>query len=148
MTELQELIQRTRRNRGQQGTELISVLDENGCVLYISDSNVNKIGYSADELQGKCLFPLVHPVDLPTVHERFGFMVTKRCPTRADFRFAHKRGHWIDIRAEGNPLVDDEALRGFLIVSHTRITLNVEDVLKYLKSTPQDSYGLMRRARI
>jgi PAS domain S-box-containing protein len=100
----QELHRRVVEN----STELITLLDLHGRVLYTSPSTTAILGYDRDELVGRSFADLVHPDDLAAaqvvIAEALGFKVSE--PQSA--RVCHKDGRWVVL--EGIPVaVVDEA---------------------------------------
>lgn len=110
--------------------ELISILDGTGIAHYISDDHSTVLGYEPAELCGSCVFDYVHPDDRLYVQRGFGRLVQTMKQTTIEFRFRHKQGGWVELRAEGVPLTKNEYLQGFLVVANEIVDLTalVEDL--------------------
>jgi PAS domain S-box-containing protein len=116
------------------GVEMVSILDDNGVGLYISPEHETALGRPPHKLVGTCMFDLIHPSDVNHVSKRFHHMAETKMSTSVDFRFQHICGRWIEIRAEGTPLIENELLRGYLIVSNTRIAIDLEKLKLYISN--------------
>ncbi len=102
----------------QNVTDLITVLDETGTVLFQSPASERVLGYAPPELLGRNLFDYVHPADVSSLKRTFEEAV-RRPDERivAEFRVRRKDGTWIDLEALGSNLLDNAALTGFLMTA-------------------------------
>src|SRR5690606_4910614 len=53
----------------EHGSDLLTLLDENGVYTYLSNNFSKATGYTAYEMLGQCVFNLIHPDDLPVITE-------------------------------------------------------------------------------
>ncbi|QIN78174.1 PAS domain S-box protein [Rubrobacter marinus] len=108
-------------------SDLITVLDARGRILYESPSNENALGYRAEEIEGTDAFELVHPEDRELVRRSFRGVVAGRKgdagPVR--FRCRHANGSWRHLEAVGNDLLDHPEVGGFVVNSRD-VTERVE----------------------
>ncbi|HEU5103897.1 MAG TPA: PAS domain S-box protein [Roseiflexaceae bacterium] len=85
----------------EHANDLISLLDQNGLLLYLSPSIQTLLSYEPAELQGTTVFDLIHPEDLDQVRERWDQLDARR---RAQFiyRIRHRNGEWRWFEAQGS----------------------------------------------
>jgi two-component system, cell cycle sensor histidine kinase and response regulator CckA len=93
-------------------SDVITLLDGGGAILYSSQSLNPTLGYGAGELTGHRVFELVHPDDRPLAERLFHQVAQNAGRTaRADLRLRHKDGSWRDLEVVavnhlGDPAVD------------------------------------------
>jgi len=99
-------------------SDIISILDADGTIVYESPSCERLLGYTPDQLIGRSAFDLVHPEDLPAILEAFarsthrpGSLKTVEC------RYRHADGTWRHFEAIWNNLLDNPAVRGIIVNS-------------------------------
>jgi|GEM_PF-5067037 len=106
------------RNLIEHGTDIISLLDAQGRILYESPSIHRILGYEPEELVGNLAFDLVHPDDLELVAQRFLDATTQAgVAPPVSFRFRHKNGEWRHLEAIGNNLLHDERVHAVVVTS-------------------------------
>lgn len=76
--------------------DLLSELNQEGRVLYLSPNHREVLGYEPDELLERNVFELIHPDDLPTIALEFGKMAGA-----AIYRFRHKDNSWRWLESTG-----------------------------------------------
>jgi PAS domain S-box-containing protein len=116
----------------QNASDLVTVLDETGTILFQSPSSERILGFAPDEMTDKSLFDYVHPSDAPMLRKAFEDAVGR--PDErivAEFRAHRKDGTWIDLEALGSNLLDNPALAGFLLA--TRDVTGTKSVLDKLR---------------
>ena len=98
------------------GTDLISVLDARGVIVYASPSHARLLGWTPDELVGRSAFSLVHPEDQARIIGQFALGTEPGAETGGGgvFRFRHRDGSWRLIEAIGQPPAPDAGLDGFV----------------------------------
>ena len=102
----------------QHASDFITILNENGTILYESPAVMKLLAYDREELVGQSVFQFVHPEDLPGVLETFrkgirtlGFTVTFQC------RFRKRDGSWRLLEVTGTNLLDDPLIHGIVVNS-------------------------------
>jgi PAS domain S-box-containing protein len=104
----------------ENATDLITVFDLDGNILFQSPSSERVLGLQASELVGKNLKSLVHPEDLPraaaTLQRALHAFVT---PNSHRFRIRHTDGSWRLIEAAGRP-IDWESGQSRAVVVNAR----------------------------
>ncbi len=101
----------------QNNSDMISVFDAKGNILYQSPSVERILGYRAEGRIGENVFesPLVHPDDIDQNREFFiEALANPGVNVRAEFRLRHAEGSWRHIEAVGKNLLDDPSVGGIL----------------------------------
>jgi diguanylate cyclase (GGDEF)-like protein/PAS domain S-box-containing protein len=134
VTEQHELESRLRKREQEYETllteisDVVTVLDEEGAIRYLSPSVERVFGHPPAELEGRPVVELVHPDDADRVADEFLEAVARREPTTVQYRFRHADGSWRLVESTG--VVPD--VEGLETVVVTRdITARVEAEQKY-----------------
>jgi len=119
---LEEELQRSEeyfRSLTEGTSDIITVLDENGNIRYVSPSVERAAGYKPEEIVGKQLIDFAHPEDIGDGVESLAYALQSAGITQyAEIRIRHKDGTWHYYEAAANNLLDNPVVRG--IVIHTR----------------------------
>lgn len=110
--------------------DIITLLDQNGTVVYESPCFYRQFGYTEDEVIGKNSFDFVHPEDVEMIMD--AFKKVAETPDDAPlciFRYRHKDGHYITLEGIGNNQLANEAIRA-IIVNSRDISERVESEKK------------------
>lgn len=97
MAELQQSEQRY-RTLAENMQDLLCELDQEARYIYLSPNYSKTLGYTAEELLGRCTFDFIHPDDLPEV-----FTQLNNGAVKITFRALHKNGHWRWFESTVNP---------------------------------------------
>lgn len=100
----------------EQSTDVTTIVNRSGVVLYESPSIKNILGYEADYLSGKVLTEFVHPDDLSAFQEAVEQSFDN--PTHhlaVEFRFFHADGTWHILEGRGRFLIDMSGESGIVI---------------------------------
>lgn len=100
----------------EQSSDIISLLDPQGNVLYQSESSARHLGYTPQELIGRCCFQFVHPDDSEIALQ--GFRQGLDDPSQGDpitVRLRHKAGHWKSFEAVSSTYVIAGYKAGLLV---------------------------------
>jgi PAS domain S-box-containing protein len=102
----------------QHTSDMITVLDANGLVTYISPSAERILGWNDGEYLGRSTFGLLHPDDRERVRQVFTQAITRSGSTPPiHSRMRHKNGQYRLLESIATNLLDDPAVRGFVINS-------------------------------
>ncbi len=103
----------------EDASDLISIVDNEGKILYISPSHQRVLGYTPEDLVGKNAFLLIHPDDLPKVLEAFALTRAGRLKelSHPTYRFRHHDGAWRVLESAGKSLPKSSTIRGMIINS-------------------------------
>ena len=96
-------------------SDLISIMDENGNLVYESPSHQTVLGYGPGELIGRNVLEFVHPDDQENLTKQFSEMLQKPggiAPVH--FRVSHRDGSWRDIEGTCKNLLDYSAVKGIV----------------------------------
>jgi PAS domain S-box-containing protein len=102
-------------------SNLITIVEPDGYIRYVSPAIQEILGYKPKELIGKNTFDFIHPEDLRAVKNNFKNVVKN--PTISlsiEFRFQHKDGSWRYIESTHSNLLMDAPV--------ARIVINSRDV--------------------
>jgi PAS domain S-box-containing protein len=101
----------------ENSSDIITLMDKDGTILYKSPSEQKLLGYTPEELIGKNIFEYFHNDDIPRLlkllHEKCivgGTQVT-------ELKFRHKQGHWVTLEVTCNNLLDNDEIRAIVINS-------------------------------
>jgi PAS domain S-box-containing protein len=93
----------------------ISLIDEQGNVLYASASTKRILGYEPQELIGRSSLALLHPEDLPKIRMALAEVLAKpHIPVQMQFRARHKNGQYRWIESNSTNLLDEPDLRAII----------------------------------
>ena len=135
----------------ENASDLVSLLDTEGMILYQSPAVERTYGYAQDELVGRSAFELVHPDDAPAVMSRLADLVAHPGESRsAEFRFLHKDGHWVHVDAAGTTLCPNSAEDGIVVNSRDitdrkRTEMRLRETTRFLENLIASSPGVIFR---
>ena len=99
-------------------SDVITLLDIQGKILYQSASIKNVLGFDEQELVGKSVWDFVHPEDLEHVADIFKESVrVEGYSVLIEFRFKSKQGRYIQMEAQGNNQLSNPAIKGVVVNS-------------------------------
>lgn len=100
------------------GNDLVTILQEDGTVRYVSPSYERTLGYRPDELIGTNGFLRVHPEDLSQVREAFRVALEHEGEAvTVQFRYRHADGGWRVLESTGTNRLLDPLIQGFIVNS-------------------------------
>jgi len=109
------------RTLTENASDMITVVDREGRVIYESASVARQQGRPAQDVLGRPVFERVHPDDVAEVRRALHGLIQGSGPqARLRFRFQYRDGTWHVLESVGRNLLDDPAVRG--------IVLNTRDV--------------------
>ena len=95
--------------------DLIALLDETECYLYLSPSHQRVLGYHIAQMIGSSMFDLVHPDDQLSLRSRWHDLVQKdEQLASVRFRCADTTWHWFELQATA---VEQGGARSILLVA-------------------------------
>jgi PAS domain S-box-containing protein len=99
-------------------SDIITLLDTHGHVVYHSASITKILGYAEEDLIGQSVFNLLHPDDVAEVIATFtAFVENKGMSPVVEFRMLHKAGHYRYMEAQGSYQVNNTAIEAIVVVS-------------------------------
>jgi PAS domain S-box-containing protein len=125
----------------QHTSDLITVLDADGLVTYASPSAGRILGWDDGEYVGRSTFGLLHPDDREHVRHAFAEAITENGSTQPiHSRMRDKNGQYRLLESIGTNLLDDPAVRGFVINSRD-ITERKQLESELLQSQKMEAVG-------
>jgi diguanylate cyclase (GGDEF)-like protein/PAS domain S-box-containing protein len=116
----------------QHASDIITVLDREGCVRYSSPAATRILGY-AEGFRPRSVLQLVHPDDAERVGAALAACMSSPGvidPVR--FRMAHADGSWLPVEATANNLLGDADIGGVVVITRDiSERTRVEDELAY-----------------
>jgi two-component system cell cycle sensor histidine kinase/response regulator CckA len=94
--------------------DLISILNVDGTIRYVSPSHERVLGYPSENLVGQNVFGFIHPDDLAGVKESFA---RQDGAASLDCRFRHKDGSWRMLESFGRNLSHVPGVSGLVVNS-------------------------------
>jgi PAS domain S-box-containing protein len=106
------------RSLVQYASDIITILDAEGTIVYESPAIERLLGYRSEELIGTNAFNYVHPEDVERVFGVFAqTLKAGGVSPLVEFRFRHADGSWRHLEAIGNSLLEDPSVRGMVVNS-------------------------------
>ena len=138
------IVERSRANEALQASEshlrslmqytsdVISVLDVEGTVRYVSPSILRVMGYPPQAITGATAFGAIHPDYVESVRGLFAEVVAASGAVRAiEFQRQRRDGSWMHVEGTFHNLLDDPDVRG--IVMNTRDITERKQVAEALR---------------
>jgi len=103
--------------------DMISLVDEQGNIIYASPSITNIIGYNVEEFIGRNIFDFINEEDLENAKKLLSGVVEKpgEIISNVQYRFRHKNGHWLWNEATAHNMIEDPAV-GAIVLNYRDIT--------------------------
>ncbi|MDE3075096.1 MAG: PAS domain S-box protein [Chloroflexota bacterium] len=99
-------------------SEIITIVDRDGIISYVSPSAQRVLGLSLQGPVGQGIFEHVHPDDAPTVKTALEQAMTNPGASGPlEIRVRHRDGSWRIMEALARNLLDDPAIRGLVVTS-------------------------------
>lgn len=118
----------------QHASDIITVLDADGLVVYESPAIFTVLGYTPEELAGTDPFRLIHPDEAASIRTLFQTAARDQgASAAARFRFHHKDGSWRWLEVTCTNLLDDPGVRG--VVVNSRDVTDRQRVEKQLRES-------------
>ncbi|WP_243109325.1 sensor histidine kinase [Anaerophilus nitritogenes] len=87
-------------------SDMISQINDQGIIEYVSPSCMSISGYREEELIGKSIFDFIHPKDLDKAMDTYKKTIKEHIENRVECRYRHSDGHYIWIEEIGKPCYD------------------------------------------
>src|SRR5881396_1598692 len=106
----------------EHSTDVITLLDAAGAILYSTQSLKPTLGYDAGEMTGHSVLDLVHPDEQAAAASQLARLYQHPEEiVQAGFRVRHKDGSWRDLEVVIANRLDDPSIRG-LVVNYRDVT--------------------------
>ncbi|MDX2062204.1 MAG: PAS domain S-box protein [Bacteroidia bacterium] len=97
----------------QNSLDIITILDGEGLLQYVSPSSERVLGYQADNLLGQPIFELVHQEDHPLLRNA----LSQKSTFFFSFRMQHRDGSWLYFESSGTNMLADPLIKGIVLNS-------------------------------
>jgi PAS domain S-box-containing protein len=102
----------------ENSSDIISILNPEGKVLYKSPSHFSILGYTNEELTGTNALDFIHEDDIPRIKRQLEKLIPEADRTEhTHFRYRHKNGNWLYMEGIAKNLLYDKVIEGILINS-------------------------------
>ncbi len=100
----------------EQSDDLVSILDTDGTMTYVSGSAERVLGYEPDELVDENVFDYVHPDTRGAVMEQFFTDIeTGARSSQSECRFRSRDGEWLNVDSRYRYMMENDAIDGILL---------------------------------
>jgi len=127
----------------QDGTDLISILDENFDYAYVSPSARSILGVTPEKLEGKNALQFIHREDRPIIEEKIEFIGKVKSFQLPSYRYKSGNGGWRWLETIISDLRDDPSVNG--LVATSRDITNVKLQEKQLRES-LERYDIVAKA--
>ena len=103
--------------------DMISKIDSNGVIEYVSPSVKMVLGYAPEQLKGKPFFDFIHRDEASTVKQKFQNAMETRNPFRMDYRCRCADGSYIWVESLANPIAGDQKGLKIFVFGSRDVTL-------------------------
>ncbi|MHA2298010.1 MAG: PAS domain-containing sensor histidine kinase [Candidatus Hodarchaeales archaeon] len=102
----------------EQSTDIVSIIDKKGKVIYISPPIEKSLGWKPEELLFKNYFDKIHPEDVSKAAETFKQVISnKKLPESVEIRYKHKNGEWRVFKSIVTNLFDVDEINSIVVNS-------------------------------
>ncbi len=109
----------------QEGSDLISITDADGVIMFSSDNHENILGCTPQSLKGADSFKLIHPDDLGKVKTSLHRLKHEKSTKIDAYRIIDSNKQWRWIQSTATNLLSDEAIAG-IVINSVEITELIE----------------------
>ncbi len=95
--------------------DLITVLESDLRIAYISPSARRVLGYAASDLEGTSFAELVRPEDLDTLTRHLAGLGSTTSDASVEVQMRHSDGHWRMVEWNAANLLDDPTVNGYVL---------------------------------
>jgi PAS domain S-box-containing protein len=141
----------------QNSTDVITILKEDGTILFKSPSFERLFGYTENELVGTNALRLIHPDDLPGVIDDLNRVISNpEVLLTASYRIKRKDGEWRILESTGSNQLRNPLIRGIVVNSRDMTERSLaEEALRareaqlstLVESLPFELFGIGRDGR-
>ncbi len=104
------------RSLVQNSSDIITILEANGNIRYVSPSVKLILGYQPEDLVGKNVFDYIHPQDKSKAKNEFAERLKQPGVVGlTEIRLHHGSGKWIDVEVAVNNLLQEASTKGVVV---------------------------------
>ncbi len=133
----------------ENSSDIITILEADGTIKYVSFSIERILGYSKTELIGKKVLDYVHPEDIKVaINTLSNSIKNPGISLSLEVRFKHKDGSWRVLEVIGKNLLDNPAVAGIVVNSRdiTQRKVVEENLLKLNEELKRSNIDLQQFA--
>lgn len=103
----------------KQGSDIVSIVAEDGTIEYQSPNSSQIKGWGQNELAGENILEYIHPDERPRVTKQFQSLIGAHgyIEKQATFRFKTKGGGWIWLESTGTSPGPESPIDGYIVTS-------------------------------
>lgn len=123
----------------ENSSDIISIVNARGKLLYISPSIEKILGYKVEELTDQPVFNLISPEDITQLTEAYREIIRNKELNIMELRARHKNGDWRNFEITAVNLICDISINGFVINARdiTDRKLAEENIIKLSHAVEQ-----------
>ena len=137
-----ELITQRLRLIADNMLDMVSIVNPEGIIEYISPSIINILGYEPERLVGHSFADIIHPQDLDSAATAFSTAAETTIQTREETRCSHADGHYLWLDSVVNPVMGDNGMVKAIVIASRDITAR-KHAEQYLRDERQKLYLLL-----
>lgn len=122
--------------------DMVSIINPEGIIEYVSPSIINILGYEPEQLVGYYFSDIIHPQDLNQAVTAFNTAAEDIIQTREETRCRHAHGHYLWLDSVVNPVTDDNGMVKAIVIASRDITAR-KQAEQYLLDERQKLYSLL-----
>ena len=111
----------------QDGSDVISILDENFNYTYISPSARNILGVNPEKLEGSNAFKYIHNEDRPYIEDKIKFIGKVKSFQLPSYRYRNGEGEWRWLETIISDLRDDPSVNGLVATSRDITSFKIQE---------------------
>ncbi len=115
-------------------TDIVTIVDAHGIILYESPAITSILGYEQDEILGRSVFEFIHIDDIENVIHAMSLVFESQpnnLTNRIEYRFLAKDGSYVTLESVGVNQLDNPAIEGLVVTSRDMTERkNAEDTLR------------------
>lgn len=116
--------------------DIITVLDEHGCIRFENPAAEQLLGYQRNLLIGRLVFEFIHPDDLPATLLAFQSVLSRPGQTAsAELRFKAADGSWRYLAAVAKNMLHEPGIAGVIV--NSRDVTEQKQAEKYLRESEE-----------
>lgn len=101
----------------ENSSDIITLTDEQGIILYKSPSVYRVLGYKPQEIIGKPIFDFIHPFDIEIMVEILNNIQKIKYEFLFELRLLHKNQTWVYLEFSANDMFDNNAVNAMVLNS-------------------------------
>jgi two-component system, cell cycle sensor histidine kinase and response regulator CckA len=125
----------------EQASDIITVVNNQGCIRFQSPAVRHILGFEPAEVQGASAFDFIHPEDVPGVVAALkGAIESPGTTVSAEYRARHRDGRWRTLQTVGRS-IPEQAEEGFVVLNSRDITESRQLEEQFRQSQKMEAIG-------